>query len=120
MALAVHQAVWKSPLFPPAFHGKLLYGLEEGSPDVLLNPISIPKSTCPGQMPTTDFAAILPEELETSIKAAAEFLWARNSTPRTSTRSAIRFLISEYRVQLSEYLRDRRRRGHLQLVSRIV
>jgi nucleolar protein 58 len=60
---------------------------------------------------TTDFAAILPEELEATIKAAAEI--SMGTEISESDLSHIHALcdqvisISEYRAQLSEYLRNR-------------
>ncbi|KAH9991660.1 hypothetical protein BJV74DRAFT_414023 [Russula compacta] len=60
---------------------------------------------------TTDFAAILPEELEATIKAAAEI--SMGTEISESDLAHIHALcdqvisISEYRAQLSEYLRNR-------------
>jgi nucleolar protein 58 len=60
---------------------------------------------------TTDFAAILPEELEATIKAAAEISMGTEISESDLTH--IHALcdqvisISEYRTQLSEYLRNR-------------
>ena len=60
---------------------------------------------------TTDFAAILPEELEATIKAAAEI--SMGTEISESDLAHIHALcdqvisISEYRTQLSEYLRNR-------------
>lgn len=59
----------------------------------------------------TDFAAILPEDLEATIKAAAEI--SMGTEISESDLSHIHALcdqvisISEYRAQLSEYLRNR-------------
>lgn len=60
---------------------------------------------------TTDFAAILPEELEATVKAAAEI--SMGTEISESDLAHIHALcdqvisISEYRAQLSEYLRNR-------------
>jgi nucleolar protein 58 len=60
---------------------------------------------------STDFAAILPEELEATIKAAAEI--SMGTEISESDLAHIHALcdqvisISEYRTQLSEYLRNR-------------
>lgn len=60
---------------------------------------------------TTDFAAILPEDLEATIKAAAEI--SMGTEISESDLAHIHALcsqvisISEYRTQLSEYLRNR-------------
>ncbi|KAF8488244.1 hypothetical protein F5888DRAFT_1809844 [Russula emetica] len=51
---------------------------------------------------TTDFAAILPEELEATIKSPPKYLWVqkyRNPTSPTSTRSAIRLSRSQSTVR---------------------
>jgi nucleolar protein 58 len=59
---------------------------------------------------TTDFVAILPEQLETTIKAAAEIYLGMEISDDLAHIHALCdqvISISEYRAQLSEYLRNR-------------
>jgi nucleolar protein 58 len=73
--------------------------------------ISIPKIGFRTNAATTDFAVILPEDLEAVLKAAAEI--SMGTEISESDISHIHSLcdqiisISEYRTQLAEYLRNR-------------